>query len=176
MTAYCSASDVEGYTINILSGASGFDTSTSPTLAKVNQWISSGCGIIETTLAGAKYVVPVASGTAAFDWLRNLNAYYGAAQVEFSRTNITLGPGERTRGQVFDQLFWQGLDRIVKGDLTLSGLSRTPSGKLYVGGISRSDKQTVESDSDRVPSRFGRGQFASPGRIEPTPSTGSSSE
>ena len=56
----------------------------------------------------------------------------------------------------FDKL----LQRLVDLDLSRLGVAQT--GKVYAGGISRSDKQAVASDTDRVPSRFERGQFLNP--------------
>jgi hypothetical protein len=133
----------------------------------VNAWLSSGCGIIESTLGGCRYDTPVATGTAAYDWLKNLNSLYAAGNVEMSRSNVTLGPGERTRGQVFLEMFWEQLGKVCDGDLSLAGLTRSSSGKLYVGGTKVSIKQTWESDSDRVSPRFSRGQFDFPGTLDP---------
>jgi hypothetical protein len=170
---YCSASDISSLTKNLLGSSGSFDSSTCPTVAQVNAWITSGCGVIESTLAGAKYSVPVASGTAAYDWLRNLNALYGAAWAEMSRTNVTLEPNQRTRGQVFLEEFWSQLEKLTKGDLTLAGLGRTSQGKLYVGGISISDKQLREGNTDRVPPKFHKGLGSFPGTIEPGATTAS---
>lgn len=171
--AYASASDVAALTQNILSGEEGFLTATCPTLVEVKQWLSSGCGIIETKLAGNGYSVPVASTVQAFDWMRNLNSLYGAAFVEFSRTNITLTLGERTRGQVFYEMFWKELEKFISMDLTLIGVTRTSDGKLYVGGISQADKDTRDQDTDRVKPRFRRGEFDFPGTIRPSETSAS---
>lgn len=172
--AYCAASTVAGFTKNILGGRPNFDNSSCPSIQEVNHWLSAGCAIIESTLAGCKYSVPVASGTTAYDWLANLNAQYAAAYVEWSRTNVTLGPGERTRGDRFLESFWEQLDRLCDGDMSLAGLTRATTGQLYVGGISISTKQTYEADSDRVKPRFQRGQFKFPGILDPEGSTASS--
>ena len=141
---------------------------------EVDAWISSGCGVIESQLNGHGYSTPVASGTGAFDVLRDLNALFAAARVEMSRVNVTLGPGERVRGQVFDKMFWDQLAMFMSQDLTLLGLTRSTQGKLYVGGTSITEKQKQEKDSDRVEPRFHRGIGRFPGTIRPDSSTASS--
>lgn len=166
--AYASASDVAVLCQNLLSGASNFSTSSSPTSSAVEAWLSSGCAVIETTLAGWGYEVPPASTTAVYVWLRDLNALFAAARAELSRTNITLTPGERTRGQLIEEMFWQGLAQLQQQDLTRAGLSRSQYGELYVGGISIDEKASWEADTDRVVPRFKREQFAFPGTVRPS--------
>ena len=171
--SYAGASSVAALCKNLLGGRPGFSTSTCPTINEVNSWLSSGCAIIESTLAGCKYTVPVANGTTAYDWLAQLNALYGAAYAELSRTNVTLAPGERTRGQVYLEQFEMGLGKLCNGDFTLAGLSRTTSGKLYTGGISIGTKQTYESNSDRVGPKFFKGLGRFDETIEPGSTTAS---
>lgn len=174
MCAYAAASNVAGLCKNILGPERVFSTSTCPNKASVDAWLSSGCAVIETYLGGAMYDVPVASGTVAYDWIRDLNALYGAAMVEMSRTNVTLAPGERTRSQIMWEWFWDQLEKIMESDLTYAGATRSSTGgKIYAGGISIADKQTYESDSDRVIPRFGRGMHDFPGTLKPSISTGS---
>lgn len=171
--SYSTASHVASLTQNILSGASNFSTSSSPTIDAVNNWLSTGCSIIETYLSSKKYEMPVASTAAVYSWLENLNALYAAGMAEMSRSNVTLGPGERTRGQAMIQQFWDELKLLSSMDLTTMGVSRLSDGKLYAGGISISDKQTYESNSDRTAPRFHREQFRFSGTIAPTTSTAS---
>ncbi len=166
--AYASASDVEVHCRNLLSGVAGFTTSTSPTLSEVNSFISSGCGIIETTLAGWGYSVPVATTATARVWLRDLNAFYATSRAEMSRTNVILGPGERTRGQMYETMFWDGLNRLRGMDLTIAGVARGGGGVMYVGGTSIAGKSTQEEDTDRVTPRFHRGIFTGPGILQPS--------
>ena len=178
--AYCAASTVSGYCRNLLGPDKIFTESSCPTLNSVESWMSSGCSVIETVLSGAKYTTPVPVTSAVYNWVAELNALWAAAHAEWSRTNVTLSPGERTRGQVLYDYFWSELEKLILGiggngnDLTLVGLTRTSVGKLYVGGISYSDKNTWESDTDRVrPSLFkGIGRF--PGTIDPVAGNGAS--
>lgn len=169
--AYCSASAVAGLCRNLLGQEQAFSFSSCPTINDVNQWLSSGCSIIESQLAGFKYTVPVSNGTAAYDWLAHLNALYGAAYAEMSRTNVTLGPQERTRGQIYLEQFWNQLTMLGKTDFTLAGLSRTTYGTLYTGGVSVADKNANEDNIDRVPPRFFRGLGRFSDTIQPTANT-----
>ena len=176
--SYASASTVAKYTKNLLGPEKTFTESTCPTAFQVEDWLSSGCAVIETVLAGAKYTVPVAStASPIYNWVVELEAKWGAAHAEMLRTNITLAPGERTRGQVIYDLFWSELEKLVYGlngkgsDLTFVGLTRTSVGPLYAGGISIADKQSRESNSDRVPPSFFRGLGRFSGTIDPQAST-----
>jgi len=165
---YAAASDVGSFCLNLLGNAgSTFTTATNPTLGAVNSWLTSGCAVLETQLGSHGYSTPVASTVSAYGWLTNLNALYAAARAEMSRANVSLRVGERTRGQVFDKMFWDELKRLLDMDLTMAGISRSATGVVYVGGISVADKDTHEDDSDRVPPRFTRAQFAFPETIRP---------
>ena len=170
---YASGSDVAGYCQNILSGASTFGSSTSPTSSAVDNWLSSGCGVLEARLNGQGYSTPITLALPIYAWMRDLNALFAAARAELSRTNMTLAPGERSRGQVFDKMFWDGLKELLAHDLGLMGVSRLAGGRLYAGGTSIEEKDTWEDDSDRVSPRFRRGQFGFPGTEQPDASTAS---
>lgn len=173
MSGFCAASDVSIMVKNILGDEPIFSTSTSPNVKAVNSWITTGCGVIELQLASRGYSVPVASTALAFEMLKRCNALWVAARVEESRTNITLAPGERTRGQVFHEQFGECMDTLLKNDLTFAGVSRSAVGQPYAGGISVADKQSNESNTDRVKPRFMRGQFDFPGTIDQTTTTAS---
>lgn len=160
---YCSASDVAAYCQNLLGTNDNFTESSCPTLTEIDQFITSGCGVIETVLLAYNISVPIASGTAIFDWLTDLNAYYATARAQKSRENATVSPGERTRGMQFESDFWNGLNRITQLDITLAGAGNVATAPIYVGGISKDDKLDVMDDSDWVEPRFRRGQFHVPG-------------
>lgn len=168
--AYASASDVAALTKNILGSETMFSDTSKPTIAETDNWLSSGCSKIETMLNSWGYSTPAASTSAIWGTLKDLNTLYAAGRVELARTNVTLTPGERTRGQVFLKMFDDDLKDLEKLDLTPLGLSRSSSDDVYVGGISISDKQTQETDSDRVDPRFTRGQMKFPGTSDPSDS------
>jgi hypothetical protein len=75
---------------------------------------------------------------------------------------------ERTRSQMFMDQFNNGLDALVAMDLSRAGVSS--QSRLYAGGISQSNKDAVAADTDRVPSRFNRGQFRHAGTQRPSSS------
>lgn len=167
--AYASASNVEALCQHLLGKENAFSTTSSPTRDEVTAFLSSGCAIIESYLSSYGYSVPVASGTVSYDWIRDINAYYAAAIAEMTRLNVSVQPGERTKGQVYQEIFWQNLERLLSLDLALvGGTSRSNAGSLYVGGISVDDKNTYIGNSDRVKPRFSRDQFAFPGIMRPT--------
>lgn len=169
--AYAAASDVANYCRNLLGDSGSFSSSTSPTLTAVNTWLSSGCSIIEAKLSSYGYATPVSNTTVLYEWIRDLNTLYAAARAEMSRINVTLSPGERTRGQVFEEMFWKQLDQWKSMDLTTTGATNNTSGNsilgqtLWVGGTSIDSKDTYKDDSDRVKPKFSKGMFNMPGTI-----------
>ena len=158
--AYCSASDVFAYSQNLTHGEPMFNAESRPTLNQVNMFMSSGCAAIHTSLSEGGWSVPVASGTDLHDRLKDLNALFAAGRSELVRVNTTVGPGERTRGQIFLDLFKMELSDLSEQNLVESGgtVSST-DGEVYVGGISVADKDSYYNDTDRVKSRFKRDQF-----------------
>ena len=165
MCAYASASDVAALTPNLLGILDAYGPSSSPTLQEVEEFLSSGCAIIETHLTAWGYVVPITPDLSVYGWLGRLNVYFAAAMAEISRTVATVGPDERTRGQVFDEWFWRDLERLGEVDLTLMGAARTTHATIYSGAQTVTDKDSYESDTDRVKPRFARGMFDTPGTV-----------
>ena len=161
--AYTSASAVEILTTNLLGASGSYDANTKPTLTAINFWLSSGCSHIEGALKSAGYATPIAAGNVLYDRVAGIEALYATAMAEMSRSNVRLGPGERTRGQVFLEEFKDQLEDLVKKDLTQAGVGILGLSKMYAGGISSADKTLVEDDSDRVTPRFARDLFRHPG-------------
>lgn len=166
--AYASASNVAALCKNLLGSASTFSSSTCPTDTSVDTWLSSGCAVINAHISGNGYSVPVASTAAIYDELVDLNALYAATRAELSRINIVVNIDERARYQIFDKMFWDGLARLGSMDLTSMGLSKTSSTVApYAGGISVADKESYETNTDRVNPRFHRGMHDFPGIRHP---------
>ena len=167
--AYCSASDVFSYAQNLTHGQPTFNAETVPTLDQVNMFLSSGCAAIHTALSEKGWSVPVASGTDLYDRLKDLNALFAAGRAELSRVNTTVTPGERTRAQIFLDMFKEELSSLVEEDLTeTGGTISTTDGEIFVGGISQTSKDSYDDDTDRVKPRFERNQFRFSESIYPT--------
>ena len=165
--AYASASDVAALTPQLISPQKEYTIASSPTLANLNSWLSSGCSVIELQLSAKGYSVPVSEGTIAYDFLRELNALYAAYLAENARTNIVLGAGERSRATQFEKQFWSGIDRLLAMDLTMAGVDKTGDAPMYIGGISYSAKDVYDDNTDRIGPRFKRNQFGFPGVVKP---------
>ena len=165
--AYCSASDVGILCQNLLGKAEDFDSSTSPALAAVTMWLSTGCAVINAQIKSIGYTTPIASTSDAYDVARQANALYGAWMAERSRLNSRTAADERTRADMFKKDF----DTLMKVllSLDLSEMGVTNVSRMYAGGISVSDKETIEGDTDRVTPRFARGMFSNPAALEPGP-------
>ncbi len=165
--AYGTTNGTAAMCMNLLDGGTDFTGSTNPTANQVEFWLSSACSVIESNLSSWGYSVPPSRNAGIYDWLVDLSNLFAASRAELSRTNITVGPGERTRGQVFEQMFWDGLKRLKDTDLTEVGLSRRSGDKIYVGGTSIDAKDTWDEDTDRVRPRFFRGIFKHPESVYP---------
>lgn len=154
--AYCPSSSVAALTRNLVSGASDFSTSTSPTDSQVNGWLSSGCSLINAQLASKGYgVIPTSS--AAYELAAQANALYGAWLAERSRTNARTSADERGRADMMKDDFDAQMKVLLDIDLSRMGVSQTST--AYMGGRSITGKESVEADSDRVLPRFTRGMF-----------------
>jgi hypothetical protein len=161
--AYASASDIAAMCRNLLGDSPTFNTSSSPTLAEVNTWLIAGRDTIETTITNLGYSVPISSTAPLYGMLQDMNMFYAAARAELTRINVTLSPGERTRGQVFDQMFKDQLKLLSTMNLSTMGATRSTTGgttaTLFAGGLTESSKNTMRGDSDTVQPRFKRGML-----------------
>lgn len=173
-SAYASASHVAPLCFNLLNGASNFSGSSQPPLSFVNTALQNVYDEINSKLGGCGYSTPVASTADYHGALRDLSMWYAAARVEFTRINVTLSPDERTRAQVFQEMYESGMQTLCQGDLTLAGLSRSSDGTLFTGGIYKTDKSTQTNDTNRVTPAFHRGMQRMPGTRPPTDSTSGS--
>ncbi len=131
-----------------------------PAASDVNAWLDEGQSYIDAKLKGLGYSVPVSSSAQAYAMLASLNALWGAAVAEQTRVVGTTGEAE-SRGDAFERRFWARLNNLNSFDLSGLGVSHTS--KMYIGGISESEKDSVESDTDRIMGSFTRGQFSHPG-------------
>ena len=157
--AYASASDVSSLTPHLLGSASTFDTSSSPTLAEVTAWLSTGCALINAKLASKGYDA-VGTTSVVFDFVRDVNATYAAYRAERSRLSARVSKQENTRGDVFKSDFEDMLEMLTGMDLSRMGVGRSLAPPTpYSGGTSKADKEEYEADTDRIAPRFARGMF-----------------
>lgn len=138
-----------------------FNQSNKPTDPDVRLWLDEGAAIIDGRLSSGGYSVPVAKTASAWPLVRNLNTFYAAAMAEQSKLVATSQAGETTRGEILERRFWDRLDKVMR--LDLSGMGVTHTSDIYVGGISHAEKDSVESDSDRIMTTFRRGMHSYPG-------------
>jgi hypothetical protein len=132
----------------------------------VNSWLSSGCTKIHTALQGAGYNVPITTSTPAlYGTVRQLEAFYGAAMAELSRRSSRVDSRERTRYEVFMDLFNDGLKDLVSQDLAQVGVAVSGTAKIHIGGTSKDRKEVLEEDKDRVEPAFRRGLMSFPGTV-----------
>jgi len=162
---YSDPSRVAFLCVNLTSGASNFATDTKPTRMAVEFWLDDASGKINAALNSKGFSTPVSQTTApgVFASLAGVETLYGAAMAEMARANVRLGPGERTRGQVFMEMYDDQLESLLKTDLTLAGVGALSAATPYAGGISDSDKSTIEDNTDRVKPSFRRDLMRFPG-------------
>ena len=168
---YSAASLVADYTPGLLDKDGNFTATTRPTKLAVERWLSAGCSIIHTRLSSAGYTVPVPVTSPAYQQVIEIETLYGVSRAEMVRMTARVAVTERTRSQQFATLFNQGLDNLMKMDLSEVGIGHDTS-QLYSGGISESDKDSVDGGADRVEPRFRRDQFRYPGTNRPAAAGG----
>lgn len=151
-------------------GGSNFTSSTSPTLAQVQemiQWIYSD---MHTHFYAQGYAGSANSTAAMFDGLVMLNSLGAAAIAEMTRIMDTVRNQERTRGQVLWKMYERQRDIYAQMDLSQAGFQIDTVGP-YAGGTEVSDKDIDESNSGLLTPRFFRNQFRGPGTIFRGPET-----
>jgi len=165
--SYATTANVAAYCSNLLDGGADDFTQTSrPTKTQVTRFLSAGYSLINARLSAAGYSAPITDGTDAYDFASDLEALYAAGRAEMVRQTARTAATERTRSQMFMDQFNNGLDMLMKMDLSRAGVGHTSG--LYAGGISQSNKSAIKADSDRVKPRFERDQFRHSGTARPS--------
>ena len=158
--AYASSSDVGAITRNLLGAETAFSTTTCPTLAQVDAWLSSGCALINSILKSQGYTGAIPTSSDAYELATQANALYGAWLAELSRTGARVSATERTRASLIRKDFDTMMKDMMGLDFSQLGVTQTQ--RSYAGGISESDKSLDESDTDRVKPRFKRDDLSNP--------------
>jgi hypothetical protein len=163
---YAATSDVADLCRSLLgSEYPDFESNSTPCASAVVNWLGDGYAIINAQLAAQGYVTPVASTIGLYQHLKQMDTLYAAGFAELSRVNVTVGPGERTRGQVYLDMFWKQCEMLEKyiggGGGGASGMvpDATLAGTIYTGGTSVADHDANEAATDRVTPRFKRDMF-----------------
>ena len=130
-----------------------------PGSAQLIDFASAGCALINTKIRSLGYAPPAASSAEVYDYLGQLESNYVAWQAEAARSSPRVSQGERTRADMFKRAFEDGLKMLEMMDLSRSGLDIDSTTDWYIGGISSSEKRSVTGDTDRIPTRFSKGQF-----------------
>jgi hypothetical protein len=151
---------------NLLNGASTLDNMEDglrPASSEIRQFMSGGCSLIVANLASLGFNPP-AEGGALYDFLGDIEANYAAWRAELSRSSPRVAKGERSRADDFRKAYEANLRQLHKMDLSMMGFTpkfSTGTG-WYVGGTSQAEKDSVASNTDRVPARFERNSFGNP--------------
>lgn len=150
---------------NLINGASNLDGlgDLRPASSEIRQFMSGGCSLIVATLASLGFNAPAAGG-ALYDFLGDIEANYAAWRAELSRSSPRVAKGERSRADDFRKAYEANLRQLKDMDLSMMGFTPKFSTGMgwYVGGISQAEKDSVESNTDRVQARFERDKFGNP--------------
>lgn len=156
--AYATAQDVADLTPWLLGqGEDNFSRTSRPTEAAVERWLTRGAAKIDAGLRARGYGTPVGAGAIVYEQVVDVNALYGAYKAESTRMSSRIAVTERTRSQMFKSDFDKALKELLAMDLSQTGVAHTT--QIKAGGISKSDKESEETNTDRVKPRFSRGQF-----------------
>lgn len=144
-----------------LTDAGVFSTTTQPTLAEVEDWLTDGKAQVNLRLARYGYSKDQTDADVV-RVLMHLNALWAAAQVEFSNPSQGFSPEEGSRGEMFLKQFEEQCTVTINnsGFEELGGTKASDLTELSsAGGIRYSDKETIENDTDIIPYAFTRGRF-----------------
>ena len=124
MATYGSEQGVEGINAHQIGG---YTASTTPTSAQVAVFLTQGASLIDTALARAGYVVPVASTATCYQAVVRLNDLFAAAAAEQAVNISDAMPGQTTRSDKLWQAYEAELKYLLEGDLTTAGVPLTTS-------------------------------------------------
>lgn len=122
MAAYGTTAGVEA----LVPAVGLFYSDTLPTVDQVTAWLDQGAAIINRTLGGAGYTVPVLATATAYPELVALNELYAAAYVVMARGLDTVQGSEENRSTVWMQQFFDRLGALAATALPDVPTSSTP--------------------------------------------------
>jgi hypothetical protein len=117
----------------------------------VSAWLDEGASVINRTLAGAGYTVPVLSSTAVYDELSGLNNLYAMAQAVRARGLDTVTGDNEDRSSALLTEFYNRLTQLAGSTLadvpTSTGGAATGR-RIRVTQIKRVDGYSAPYDDD----------------------------
>ena len=103
-------------------------TNSKPTTAQVTAWLAEADAIIDRTVAGAGYAIPIASGTTLYTELAGLSNLYAAAYVLRAVGVDTATGVEEDRSEIWLRSFHDRLQSLSASDLTALGAAANGTG------------------------------------------------
>jgi hypothetical protein len=145
--AYGTAAGVEA----LLPAIGKLGTGSTPKLAAVQSWLDQGSAIIDRTLAGAGYTVPVLSTATCYPELTALNELYGAAYAMMARSLDTVQGTDENRSAQWLQMFTDRLAALVLGtlpDVPVAPVTTTTGRRMRFTQLKKVDGYSAPHDDD----------------------------
>jgi len=164
--AYGKVSGVAAICPDLLKGNSNFSSETNPTDAEVTLFLADVSAQMDVAFASIGFSTPV-SGTALLAALDPISEW-GAALLAESGVLIESsswdGAEEESKPTHWKRLYDEAMERLLSFNgmaLWILGATKAQaiSRLAHVGGVSESERDTYESESDYIQSRFKSGMM-----------------
>lgn len=151
-----------------LTNAGVFDTTTNPTLANVEKFITDTYDEIGVFLVLAGYA-KIQTDADIIGTLQHFNALGACAKVELTQPSVGFEDTENTRYNKFFNEFKEVKELIKSVAFERLGATRSweESDNLTCGGISISDKEDIEEDTNHPNYTFTRTKHKQPSTAYP---------
>lgn len=126
-------------------------SSTPVNTTAVTSWLDEGASVINRTLAGAGYTVPVLGTAACYDELAGLNNLYAAAMAARARGLDTVTGSNEDRSSVWLTEFFDRLTVLstsTLADVPVTTTATTTRGRFRMTQIKRVDGYSASHDDD----------------------------
>ena len=124
---------------------------TTPTRVQVEAWLDQGAAVINRTLAGAGYTVPLLDTATAYPELTALNELYAAAYALMARGLDTVSGENENRSAAWMQMFHDRLEALAGVALPDVPTTPTVSGRRWrTTTIKRTDGYSAIYDNEDI--------------------------
>jgi hypothetical protein len=126
-------------------------TSSVPTTAQVTAWLNEGSSVIDRTLQGAGYTVPVLNTATCFAELTGLANLYGAAHAAMARSLDVVSGGDENRAQTWLTMFYERLTALAAStlaDVPTTGGGTATGRRVRFTQLKRVDGYSAPHDDD----------------------------